>query len=154
LIEELSDRTTVLALNASIQAAVAGEAGRGFAVVAEEVQRLAERASGATRKIEGLIKSIQAETNQAVVGVEEATREVVGGSHLAQQAGERMSELNQLVVHLAALIQEVSENTATQTNTSMASLVELSEGLQSSVAAFGMLDQPDGDGRQPTPRRN
>jgi twitching motility protein PilJ len=105
LIEEIADRTTILALNASIQAAAAGDAGRGFAVVAEEVQRLAERATGATREIEELVKNIQAETNQAVMGVEEATREVVGGTQLAQQAGDRMAELNELVGQLADMIQ-------------------------------------------------
>lgn len=148
LIEELADRTTVLALNASIQAAVAGEAGRGFAVVAEEVQRLAERATGTTRRIESLIKSIQAETNQVVIGIDEATREVVDGSQSAQEAGERMAELNQLVAQLSDLIQQVSETTAKQTGTSMASLVELSKGLQASVAAFGMAKQASGDGHE------
>jgi PAS domain S-box-containing protein len=148
LIEEVADRTTVLALNASIQAAVAGEAGRGFAVVAEEVQRLAERASGATRKIEDLIKNIQAETNQAVIGVEEATREVVDGSQLALQAGERMAELNELVAQLADLIQQVVHSTASQTSTSMDSLVQLSRGLQESVAAFGTVETVGGNGYQ------
>jgi methyl-accepting chemotaxis protein len=155
LIEEVADRTTVLALNASIQAAVAGEAGRGFAVVAEEVQRLAERASGATRKIEDLIKNIQTETNQAVIGVEEATREVVDGSQLARQAGERMAELNELVAQLADLIQQVVRTAATQTSTSMDSLTQLSRGLQESVAAFGTVETVGGgngrDGRDSHP---
>jgi PAS domain S-box-containing protein len=145
LIEELSDRTTVLALNASIQAAAAGEAGRGFAVVAEEVQRLAERATGATREIEKLVKSIQAETSEVVVGVEEATREVVSGSQLAQQAGERMAELNALVGNLTTLIQQASETTAQQTSVSVETLNDLLQGLQVSVAAFGSPD--DGAGR-------
>lgn len=112
LIEELSDRTTVLALNASIQAAAAGEAGRGFAVVAEEVQRLAERATGETRRIEDLVKTIQSETSEAVVGVEDATREVVEGSQVAQTAGERMEELGSLVFELAALIQHLADTTS------------------------------------------
>ncbi|NDJ75883.1 MAG: PAS domain S-box protein, partial [Chloroflexi bacterium] len=137
-IEELSDRTTVLALNASIQAAAAGEAGRGFAVVAEEVQRLAERAAGATREIENLVKSIQSETNEAVVSIEESTREVVDGSLLAQQAGDRMSELSHLVNRMVTLIQESSETTATQTSASMETLTGLLRGLQHSVAAFGL----------------
>jgi twitching motility protein PilJ len=139
LIEELSDRTTVLALNASIQAAAAGEAGRGFAVVAEEVQRLAERAAGATRQIENLVKSIQAETNEAVVGIEDATREVVEGSQLAQLAGERMIELNSVVGELANLIQHVAETTAQQTDESLGALTGMSQGLQTSVAALGLL---------------
>jgi len=137
LIEELADRTTVLALNASIQAAAAGDAGRGFAVVAEEVQRLAERATGATRQIEDLVKSIQAETNEAVVGIEEATREVVEGSQLAQDAGQQMARLNTLVNDLVSLIEHVAETTATQTNESVTTLAELSHGLQLSVAGFG-----------------
>jgi twitching motility protein PilJ len=144
-IEELADRTTVLALNASIQAAAAGEAGRGFAVVAEEVQRLAERAAGATRQIEELVKNIQAETNEAVVGIEDATREVVEGSQLAQEAGDRMAELNELVSRLAALIEHVAETTASQTGESMSALTELSVGLWESVAGFGTRDG-DGDG--------
>jgi methyl-accepting chemotaxis protein len=116
LIEEIADRTTVLALNASIQAASAGDAGRGFAVVAEEVQRLAERATGEARRIENLVKSIQAETNEAVVGVDEATREVVEGTRLAQQAGEQVAKLNGLVVELAGLIQGVAASTHTPAN--------------------------------------
>jgi twitching motility protein PilJ len=139
LIEELSDRTTVLALNASIQAAAAGEAGRGFAVVAEEVQRLAERATGATRQIEDLVKSIQAETNEAVFGIEDATREVVEGSQLADKAGERMIELNAVVEELANLIQHVAETTSHQTNESLGALTGMSQGLQASVSAFGLL---------------
>ena len=137
-IEEMSDRTTILALNASIQAAAAGEAGRGFAVVAEEVQRLAERAAGATREIDSLVKSIQAETNEAVISIEESTREVVEGSQLAQQAGTYMTELNALVSQLADLIQQSSETTAEQTSSSVNTLTVLSRGLQTSVAAFGL----------------
>ena len=139
-IEEMSDRTTVLALNASIQAAAAGEAGRGFAVVAEEVQRLAERAAGATREIENLVKSIQAETNEAVISIEESTREVVEGSQLAQQAGTYMTELNTLIGQLANLIQQASETTAQQTSSSVNTLTVLSRGLQTSVAVFGLGD--------------
>ncbi len=149
LIEEIADRTTILALNASIQAAAAGDAGRGFAVVAEEVQRLAERATSATREIEDLVKNIQAETNQAVRGVEEATREVVGGTQLAQQAGDRMAELNELVSQLADMIQETAETTAKQTGASVATLTDLSRGLQTSVAAFGL---PGSDGHRRTRR--
>lgn len=137
LIEELSDRTTILALNASIQAAAAGEAGRGFAVVAEEVQRLAERATGATRDIENLVKSIQSETNDAVRSIEESTREVVDGSELAQQAGSRMAELNNLINQLAQRIQETSETTAYQTDTSVTALTDLLLELQTTVSAFG-----------------
>jgi PAS domain S-box-containing protein len=135
LIEEVADRTTVLALNASIQAASAGEAGRGFAVVAEEVQRLAERATSETRRIEDLVKTIQSETGEAVVGVEEATREVVEGSQLAQSAGDRMSDLRGLVDELADLMQHVAETSAQQASESLTLLaggtrqpVEASDG--------------------------
>ncbi len=137
LIKDLADRTTVLALNASIQAAAAGEAGRGFAVVAEEVQRLAERATGATRQIDEMITSIRAEANEAMVSVEQVTREVVEGSSLAQSAGEQMSTLNQLSGELSALIQHITETTAAQTTDSLDRLANLTEGLRTSVAGFG-----------------
>ena len=142
LIEDVADRTTVLALNASIQAAAAGEAGRGFAVVAEEVQRLADRATGETRRIEDIVKTIQAETNEAVVGIDAATQEVVDGSQLAQDAGERMTELGALVEELSGLIQNVADTTTQQTGQSVAALSDLSVNLQESVAVFAA---PDGD---------
>ena len=138
IIEEIADRTTVLALNASIQAAAAGDAGRGFAVVAEEVQRLAERATGATREIEELVKNIQAETNQAVMSIEDSTQEVVAGSQLAQEAGSRMAELNEQVYRLTQLIQQTAETTAQQTANSVQQLANLSQNLQTSVAVFGL----------------
>ena len=114
LIEELADRTTVLALNASIQAAAAGDAGRGFAVVAEEVQRLAERATTEARHIDDLVKNIQTETNEAVVGIDEATKEVVEGSQLAQQAGDSMSQLSGYMNELSGLIQGVAADALAQ----------------------------------------
>src|SRR5207248_8689492 len=96
LIEEIADQTNLLALNAAIQAAMAGEHGRGFAVVADEVHRLAERASVATKQIGGLVKSIQADTTEAVVAMENSTREVVEGSRLADSAGQRLEAINQV----------------------------------------------------------
>ncbi|MBN1121067.1 MAG: PAS domain-containing protein [Anaerolineae bacterium] len=140
LIEEIADRTTVLALNASIQAAAAGEAGRGFAVVAEEVQRLAERATGATRQIEETVKSIQAGTNEAVFSIEEATREVVGGSELAKETGTAMVRLNAAVGELAKLVQHMAETTASQTSESLGTLANLSQELQKSVSGFKVQD--------------
>ena len=136
LIDEIADRVTVLALNASIQAAAAGDAGRGFAVVAEEVQRLAERATGATRQIENLIKGVQGEINEAMVSVEEVTQEVVGGSQLAQDAGDRMNDLSRVVGDLAALIEHLSQTTSRQTSQSLATLTALAEDLRESVAAL------------------
>jgi twitching motility protein PilJ len=87
LINDIADQTNILALNAAIQASAAGDAGRGFAVVADEVQRLAERSSNATKRIETLVKTIQADTNEAVISMEKSTAEVVGGAGLAEKAG-------------------------------------------------------------------
>jgi methyl-accepting chemotaxis protein len=108
LIDDIADRTSILALNASIQAAMAGEAGRGFAVVAEEVERLAERSTNATKKIANLVKTIQSETNEAVTAMEEGTREVVEGSKLANQAGQALTEIDKVSGRLAELIQSIS----------------------------------------------
>ena len=107
-IGEIADRTSILALNASIQAAMAGEAGRGFGVVAEEVERLAERATDSTKKISTLIKSIQSDTNEAVAAMEETTREVVGGSGLANEAGQQLEQIGSVSKQLAELIQSIS----------------------------------------------
>lgn len=108
LIGDIADRTSILALNASIQAAMAGEAGRGFAVVAEEVERLAERAAEATKKVNTLIKSIQADTSEAITAMEETTREVVQGSNLANAAGRTLSEIEAVSSQLSNLIQSIS----------------------------------------------
>lgn len=108
LIEDVADRTSILALNASIQAAMAGEAGKGFAVVAEEVERLAERATGSAKKISTLIKSIQTDTKEAISAMEETTREVVGGSSLASAAGLRLTEIETVSQRLAVLIESIS----------------------------------------------
>ncbi len=109
LIEDVADRTSILALNASIQAAMAGEAGKGFAVVAEEVERLAERATGSAKKISTLIKSIQTDTKEAITAMEETTREVVGGSSLASAAGSRLAEIEAVSQRLAVLIESISQ---------------------------------------------
>jgi methyl-accepting chemotaxis protein len=108
LIGDIADRTSILALNASIQAARAGEAGRAFVVVAEEVERLSERASNATKQIAGLVNTIQSETNEAVTAMEESTREVVQGSRLADQAGQALGEIESVSARLAELIQSIS----------------------------------------------
>jgi methyl-accepting chemotaxis protein len=93
LIDDIADQTNILALNAAIQASMAGDAGRGFAVVADEVQRLAERSSAATRQIENLVRAIQADTNEAVISMEQTTTEVVRGARLAQDAGVALEEI-------------------------------------------------------------
>lgn len=117
LINDIADQTNILALNAAIQASMAGEAGRGFAVVADEVQRLAERSAGATRQIETLVKTIQADTNEAVSSMESTTAEVVKGAKLAKDAGEALEEVQSVSNTLANLIQSIS-NAAQQQATS------------------------------------
>ena len=118
LISDIADRTSILALNASIQAAMAGDAGQGFAVVAEEVERLAERSTDATKQIASLIKTIQTETSEAITDMEESTREVVEGSHLASQAGETLAEINDVSKSLEDMIQQVSSSALTQAKAS------------------------------------
>jgi methyl-accepting chemotaxis protein len=114
LIDEIADRTSILALNASIQAASAGDAGRGFTVVAEEIQRLAERSADATRRIALLVKTVQSETNEAVVSLDDVTREVVDGSVLADQAGQKLHEIESISGELAGLVESISEAAAQQ----------------------------------------
>ena len=108
LINDIADQTNILALNAAIQAAMAGESGRGFAVVADEVQRLAERSSNATKRIEALVKTIQTDTNEAVISMESSTSEVVRGAKLAQDAGVALEEIERVSADLAELIQTIS----------------------------------------------
>ena len=108
LIGDIADRTSILALNASIQAARAGEAGRSFAVVAEEVERLAERSTNATKQIASLVNTIQSETNEAVIAMEESTHEVVQGSQVADKAGQALNEIESVSSRLAGLIQSIT----------------------------------------------
>ena len=108
LINEIADQTNILALNAAIQAAMAGEAGRGFAVVADEVQRLAERSATATKQIAGLVKTIQTDTHEAVSSMEQTTAEVVKGAELANSAGTALEEIETVSTNLAELIQDIS----------------------------------------------
>ncbi|MBD3670287.1 MAG: type IV pili methyl-accepting chemotaxis transducer N-terminal domain-containing protein [Gammaproteobacteria bacterium] len=108
LIDDIAEQTNILALNASIQSAMAGEAGRGFSIVADEVQQLAERASNSTKQIEGLIKSIQTETNEAIASMEQSTQGVVSGAQLAQEAGEALLQIESVSKSLAELIQNIS----------------------------------------------
>ena len=109
LINDIADQTNILALNAAIQASMAGEAGRGFAVVADEVQRLAERSAAATKQIEGLVKTIQSDTNEAVISMEQTTTEVVRGAHLAKDAGVALEQVQTVSRTLADLIQNISD---------------------------------------------
>lgn len=114
LINDIADQTNILALNAAIQASMAGEAGRGFAVVADEVQRLAERSASATKQIEGLVKAIQSDTNEAVISMEQTTSEVIRGAGLAQDAGVALDEVQKVSRNLADLIQNISSEARQQ----------------------------------------
>ncbi|AKH67926.1 methyl-accepting chemotaxis protein [Spongiibacter sp. IMCC21906] len=168
LINDIADQTNILALNAAIQASMAGDAGRGFAVVADEVQRLAERSSGATKQIEALVKTIQSDTNEAVISMEQTTSEVVRGARLAQDAGAALNEIETVSQELAELIQNISSVAAnqaesagqisstmkiiqqitsqtsagsTETARSIGALAEMTNDLRSSVAGFTLPEQ-------------
>jgi twitching motility protein PilJ len=116
LISDITEQTNVLALNAAIQAASAGEAGRGFSVVAEEVQRLAERSADATRQISALVKAIQTDTQDAVAAMERSTQGVVEGAKLSDNAGTALTEIDQVSRRLSELIQHISNSTAKEAN--------------------------------------
>lgn len=163
MINDIADRTSILALNASIQAAMAGDAGRGFAVVAEEVQRLAERSTEATKQIDTLIKNIQGEINEAGASMEESIQRVVEGSHLADGARNKLQEIETVSSQLGALIKSISQASrqqakasediaktmeevgeissqtsaaSRQTAVSMKSLAQMSSQLNESVSVF------------------
>ena len=114
LISDITEQTNVLALNAAIQAASAGEAGRGFSVVAEEVQRLAERSGEATKQIGAIVKTIQADTQDAVAAMEKSTTGVVEGAKLSDAAGQALTEIDTVTKNLAALIQKISTDTQSE----------------------------------------
>jgi twitching motility protein PilJ len=163
LINDIAEQTNILALNASIQASMAGEAGRGFAVVADEVQRLAERSANATRQIEVLVNTIQSDTNEAVVSMERSTTDVVGGALLAENAGAALDEIESVSNQIASLVQNISSTAGEQavaaadvtrnmgvlrevssqtaeatsaTSDSIGKLADLASQLRSSVAGF------------------
>lgn len=167
LINDIADRTSILALNASIQAAMAGDAGRGFAVVAEEVQRLAERSTNATKQIDTLIKNIQGEINEASASMEESIQRVVEGSRLADDARKKLQEIETVSNRLGELIQSISlaskqqakasgeiartmeevgeisaqtSGASRQTAVSMKSLAQMSSQLNESVSVFRLTD--------------
>src|SRR3984893_1604227 len=170
LINDIAEQTNILALNASIQASMAGEAGRGFAVVADEVQRLAERAANATKQIEVLVRTIQTDTNEAVVSMERSTTDVVGGALLAENAGAALEEIEQVSNQIASLVQNISASSRQQsgavqniarnmqvlkeisaqtadstsaTSVAIAKLAELSAGLRKSAPGFRRPGSPD-----------
>jgi twitching motility protein PilJ len=117
LISDITEQTNVLALNAAIQAASAGEAGRGFSVVAEEVQRLAERSGEATKQIAAIVKTIQADTSDAVSAMEYSTQGVVEGAKLSDAAGQALTEISAVSTNLAGLIEHISTDTQAQAAT-------------------------------------
>ncbi|AKE53053.1 methyl-accepting chemotaxis protein [Kangiella geojedonensis] len=149
LINDIADQTNILALNAAIQASAAGEAGRGFAVVADEVQRLAERSGNATKQIEALVKTIQTDTNEAVISMEDTTSEVVRGARLAQDAGVALEEIESVSTNLADLIQSISNAARQQAasaghvSNTMTVIQEIttqtSEGTQETAKSIGQL---------------
>jgi len=133
LITEISDQTNILALNAAIQASMAGEAGRGFAVVADEVQRLAERTGDATKQIEALVKTIQADTNEATVSMEHSTANVVKGAKLTENAGSALDRIEQVSMNLAQRILEISDATRDQAQDSV-QITEIMDVIQEITA--------------------
>ena len=126
LISDITEQTNVLALNAAIQAASAGEAGRGFTVVAEEVQRLAERSGEATKQIEAIVKTIQADTQDAVAAMEKSTVGVVEGTKLSDAAGQALTEIQKVSRDLADLISRISAQTQMQST----SVTDVTRGMQ------------------------
>ncbi len=149
LISDITEQTNVLALNAAIQAAAAGEAGRGFTVVAEEVQRLAERSAHATRRIGNIVKTIQSDTQDAVNAMEQSTQGVVEGTTRSDAAGGALTEIESVSEQLARLIQSISDATQAQAATAeriagnMRQILEVTEqaadGARGSAASVGEL---------------
>ncbi len=149
LISDITEQTNVLALNAAIQAASAGEAGRGFTVVAEEVQRLAERSAEATKQIAAIVKTIQTDTQDAVAAMENSTRGVVDGARASDAAGQALTEIGDVSVEVASLIEQISADTqkqatvATKVAGTMQEILKLNEqttrGTQQTAVSIGQL---------------
>jgi twitching motility protein PilJ len=151
LISDITEQTNVLALNAAIQAASAGEAGRGFTVVAEEVQRLAERSAEATKQIGAIVKTIQTDTQDAVSAMEKSTQGVVEGAKLSDAAGQALSEIGDVSRRLAQLIETISATTEQQAKsastvaTNMQDILNITqqttEGTKKTAVSIGQLAQ-------------
>ena len=149
LISDITEQTNVLALNAAIQAASAGEAGRGFTVVAEEVQRLAERSGEATKQIGAIVRTIQTDTQDAVSAMEKSTQGVVEGARLSDAAGQALTEIGEVSRNLAALIENISRTTQSQAKAAGAVAVSMrnilgiteqtTEGTKRTAASVGQI---------------
>ncbi|WP_218240987.1 methyl-accepting chemotaxis protein [Comamonas fluminis] len=142
LISDITEQTNVLALNAAIQAASAGEAGRGFSVVAEEVQRLAERSADATRQIAALVKAIQTDTQDAVAAMERSTQGVVEGARLSDSAGTALSEIDSVSRRLAELIEQISSSTSREAN--------MANGVAENIQHIFAVTEQTGEGTRST----
>jgi twitching motility protein PilJ len=142
LISDITEQTNVLALNAAIQAASAGEAGRGFSVVAEEVQRLAERSADATRQIAALVKAIQTDTQDAVAAMERSTQGVVEGARLSDSAGTALSEIDSVSRRLAELIEQISNSTSREAN--------MANGVAENIQHIFAVTEQTGEGTRTT----
>ncbi|MFP4079952.1 MAG: methyl-accepting chemotaxis protein [Ectothiorhodospira sp.] len=142
LITDIADQTNILALNAAIQASSAGEAGRGFAVVADEVQRLAERSSNASKRIEALVKTIQADTREAVTSMEQSTANVVSGARLAFDAGDALAEIEGVSHQLADLIETISKAARQQS--------EVAQNISSTMDVIQEITMQTSDGTNET----
>src|SRR5439155_747640 len=130
IIEDIADQTNLLALNAAIQSAMAGEHGRGFAVVADEIRLLAERSTESTKRIETLVKSIQGDTYEAVVAMEDSTQEVVKGSQLADEAGRSLNTIYGGVERQAKMIDSIARAANEQSSVSEAVAVAMAQILE------------------------
>ncbi|MDE2598633.1 MAG: methyl-accepting chemotaxis protein [Rhodocyclaceae bacterium] len=151
LISDITEQTNVLALNAAIQAASAGEAGRGFTVVAEEVQRLAERSAEATKQIAAIVKTIQTDTHDAVSAMENSTQNVVEGAQLSDAAGQALEEISKVSQNLADLIESISGDTEKQASVAtdvaklMQNILQITEqtttGTRQTAVSIGELSE-------------